>query len=94
MTEQLTFALDPAPVAPQGPPPGAFLGWYDDSAKKPAAVKVQEGIARFVEKYGVPPRVLCCEAAFAPPMMDGLQIIFRKMGGVHVLWLGLDAPGC
>ncbi|HEY7029925.1 MAG TPA: hypothetical protein VH482_01295 [Thermomicrobiales bacterium] len=32
-----------------------FLGWYDPDKKKPARLKVEEAIERYVEKFGGDP---------------------------------------
>jgi hypothetical protein len=32
-----------------------FLGWYDPDKKKPARLKVQEAVERYVEKFGGDP---------------------------------------
>lgn len=32
-----------------------FLGWYDPDKKKPARLKVEEAVERYVEKFGGEP---------------------------------------
>ena len=32
-----------------------FLGWYDPDKKKPARLKVEEAVERYVEKFGGDP---------------------------------------
>ena len=72
-----------------------YLGWYDPEKKKPARLKLEEAIERYVEKFGLPP-VTCltndaeaAELAADPKAPDlptrGVAFIPR-----HTFYVGFD----
>lgn len=64
-----------------------FLMWYDSDRKKPAGTKIDEGIERFVEKYGHQPTIVLVNPA--EPVEGGpLPVITRPTVGRHYFWIG------
>jgi len=50
-----------------------FLGWYDPDKKKPARRKLAEAMARYAEKFGMPPTACLTNPADAAELAgDGL----------------------
>lgn len=40
-----------------------FLAWYDDNTKKPTALKIQEAINAYAERFGTKPNVVLVNEA-------------------------------
>lgn len=41
----------------------SYLGWFDDSPKKTAVLKIEEGIAAYVERFKTRPNVVLVNEA-------------------------------
>jgi hypothetical protein len=54
--------------------PGHFLGWFKDDEAKPATQCIQEGAARYREKYGEAPTVVLVNKRDADVRIDGLTV--------------------
>ena len=67
-----------------------FLMWYDSDRKKPAGAKIDEGIERFVEKYGHQPTVVLVNPA-EPVEGVPLPVITRSTVGRHYFFIGDEA---
>ena len=64
-----------------------FLVWYDNDRKKPASAKIEEAVARFVEKYGRQPAVVLVNPTEHIDEM-ALPVVARPTVGKDQFWLG------
>ncbi len=64
-----------------------FLVWYDNDRKKPASVKIEEAVERFVEKYGRQPAVVLVNPTERVDEV-ALPVVARPTVGKDQFWLG------
>ncbi|GEM_PF-1215359 len=66
-----------------------YLGWYDDTAKKSAAEKIEEAIERYEFKYGVRPNICLVSER---EMVEHPQITVRPAAHLrpNYFYLGYD----
>lgn len=66
-----------------------FLGWYDDTAKKSIAEKIEEAVERFVVKFGEQPTV-CLVNADNVVEVEGLEIKPMPYVRPNHFWIGRE----
>lgn len=66
-----------------------FLGWYDDTAKKGVAEKVEEAVERYVMKFGEAPNVCLVNAADAASI-NGIEVRVVEYVRPNHFWVGRD----
>lgn len=64
-----------------------YLMFYDDTPKKPAALKIQEAIAAYERRFGHAPNVLWCREAVEG---TGLRVEAKTTVQVNNYWLTFD----
>ena len=66
-----------------------FFVWYDDSPKKPAVDKLQEGIVAYVERFKMSPTLVLVNAA---DMLELAGVVVRCERTVqpNTFWLSYD----
>ena len=66
-----------------------FFVWYDDSPKKPAADKMQEAIAAYVERFKTRPSLVLVNAV---DHMEMTEVTVRSERTVqrNTFWVGCD----
>lgn len=72
-----------------------FLGWYDPDKKKPARVKVEDAVERYVEKFGGEPETCLASAVDAEELAADGQAPEIAVRAVHFLprftfYVGID----
>jgi hypothetical protein len=75
-----------------------FLGWYDPDPKKAAHLKVREGVARYVEKFGRYPSMCLTSPVDAEELTQALRghlplvrVESRARFARHTYYIGEDA---
>jgi hypothetical protein len=72
-----------------------FLGWYDPEKKKPARLKLEDAIERFVEKFGFAPLACLTNEAEAAELANDQQAPSLPTRGVafiprHTFYVGVE----
>lgn len=72
-----------------------FLGWYDPEKKKPARLKLEDAIERYVEKFGVAPVACLTNEAEAAELADDAKAPALPTRGVafiprHTFYVGVE----
>lgn len=66
-----------------------YLGWFDDTPKKPAQAKIAEACAAYLARFGVRPNVVLVNAADLVAV-EGVTV--RAVGYIRVnnFWIGWE----
>jgi hypothetical protein len=68
-----------------------FLGWFDDSKKKPPAEKIEEAVERYIAKFGEAPTVCLVNEADAT-QYRGLEVRVAPYVRPNHFWVGREEP--
>jgi hypothetical protein len=66
-----------------------YLGWFDDNPKKPAALKIEEAIGAYVDRFKARPNVVLVNEA---DRADINGILVRSEGYIrrNNIWVGWE----
>lgn len=66
-----------------------YLGWFDDSRKKSAALKIEEAIAAYVDRYKTRPNVVLVNEA---DMCEVRGVLVRRESYIrrNNFWVGFE----
>jgi len=66
-----------------------FLGWFDDTPKKPVAQKIAEAVERYIAKFGAKPNV-CLVNASDVASYKGVEVRAVEYVRPNHFWVGRD----
>ncbi len=69
-----------------------YLVWYDESAKKSAAEKIQEAIAAYVARFAIAPNLVLVNSA-DQAQVDGVLIRSERTVQPNNFWVGVNDDG-
>jgi hypothetical protein len=67
-----------------------FLGWYDADKRKPARLKIEAAVARYVEKWGRQPTEVLCSTEDAQHVgaIAGVTVESRHYVAKNTFYVG------
>lgn len=68
----------------------AYLGWYDDNAKKPVEEKIREGLVRYRARFNVSPNVVLVSPSVTLLAVDGVQLKPTSYIRANNFWVGCE----
>jgi hypothetical protein len=65
--------------------------WFDDSAKKPAALKIEEAVEAYIRHFKSQPNVVLVNEADVEPV-KGVRVRSAAYVRQHNFWVGWEDP--
>ena len=66
-----------------------YLGWYDDTPKKPATLKIEEAVAAYINRFRARPNVVIVNEADRAEV-DGVRVRSESYMVRNNFWVGWE----
>ena len=66
-----------------------YLGWYDDTPKKPATLKIEEAVAAYISRFRARPNVVIVNEADRAEV-DGIRVRSESYMVRNNFWVGWE----